>query len=242
MFKISCMWWGFNESSSKINGFLQKYGCETDIKIGYGLTESSGVVALSPSGIYDEADVIGYPFPDTEFKIIDINTKEEVKKGMPGEICISGPNVMLEYLDEEEETKNTLEVINGKTYLHTGDIGYIDSKGLVHYKARLKRMIITSGYNVYPANVEDIIMNHEAVTSCAVIGVPDPNKGEIVKAFVTLKEGKNAMLAKVSIQKYLKKHLAKYEQPREIEVLDELPKTKLGKIAYKELEEYNKRA
>lgn len=226
----------------KVNGFLQKYGCETDIKIGYGLTESSGVVALSPSGIYDEADVIGYPFPDTKFKIIDINTKEELKNGMPGEICISGPNVMLEYLDEEEETKNTLEVINGKTYLHTGDIGYIDSKGLVHYKARLKRMIITSGYNVYPANVEDIIMNHEAVTSCAVIGVPDPNKGEIVKAFVTLKEGKNAMLAKVSIQKYLKKHLAKYEQPREIEVLDELPKTKLGKIAYKELEEYNKRA
>ena len=170
------------------------------------------------------------------------STKEELKNGMPGEICISGPNVMLEYLDEEEETKNTLEVINGKTYLHTGDIGYIDSKGLVHYKARLKRMIITSGYNVYPANVEDIIMNHEAVTSCAVIGVPEPNKGEIVKAFVTLKEGKNAMLAKVSIQKYLKKHLAKYEQPREIEVLDELPKTKLGKIAYKELEEYNKRA
>ena len=149
---------------------------------------------------------------------------------------------MLEYLDEEEETKNTIEVMNGKKFLHTGDIGYIDSKGLVHYKARLKRMIITSGYNVYPANIEDIIMNHEAVTSCAVIGVPDSNKGEIVKAFITLKEGKNAMIAKVSLQKYLKKHLARYEQPKEIEILDELPKTKLGKIAYKELEEYSKRA
>ena len=102
-------------------------------------------------------------------------------------------------------------------------------------------MIITSGYNVYPANIEEIIMKHEAISSCAVIGVPDQNKGEIVKAFITLKEGKNAMLAKVSLQKYLKKHLAKYEQPREIEVLDELPKTRLGKIAYKELEKYNEK-
>ena len=99
------------------------------------------------------------------------------------------------------------EEINGKILLHTGDIGYIDNKGLVHYKARLKRMIITSGYNVYPANIEEIIMKHEAISSCAVIGVPDQNKGEIVKAFITLKEGKNAMLAKVSLQKYLQMFL-----------------------------------
>lgn len=222
----------------KVNAFLQKYGSPTDLKIGYGLTESSGVVSLSPAGIYDEADVIGYPFPDTKFKILDINNGEEKKRGESGEICISGPNIMLEYLDEEEETSNVLEKINGVVWLHTGDIGFIDAKGLVHYKARLKRMIITSGYNVYPANVENIIMQHEAVSSCAVIGIPDESKGEIVKAFVTLKEGKNPMIVKVSIQKYLKKHLAKYEQPREIVVLDELPKTKLGKIAYKELEEY----
>ncbi len=222
----------------KVNAFLQKYGSPTDLKIGYGLTESSGVVSLSPAGIYDEADVIGYPFPDANFKILDINNGEEKKRGESGEICISGPNVMIEYLDEEEETSNVLEKINGEVWLHTGDIGFIDSKGLVHYKARLKRMIITSGYNVYPANVENIIMHHEAVSSCAVIGIPDESKGEIVKAFVTLKEGKNPMIVKVSIQKYLKKHLAKYEQPREIVVLDELPKTKLGKIAYKELEEY----
>lgn len=222
----------------KVNAFLQKYGSPTDLKIGYGLTESSGVVSLSPAGIYDEADVIGYPFPDTKFKILDINNGEEKKRGESGEICISGPNIMLEYLDEEEETSNVLEKINGVVWLHTGDIGFIDAKGLVHYKARLKRMIITSGYNVYPANVENIIMQHESVSSCAVIGIPDESKGEIVKAFVTLKEGKNPMIVKVSIQKYLKKHLAKYEQPKEIVVLDELPKTKLGKIAYKELEEY----
>lgn len=222
----------------KVNAVLQKYGSPTDLKIGYGLTESSGVVSLSPAGIYNEADVIGYPFPDTNFKILDIDNGSEKKKGELGEICISGPNVMLEYLDEKEETSNVLDKINGEIWLHTGDIGFIDSKGLLHYKARLKRMIITSGYNVYPANVENIIMQHEAVSSCAVVGIPDESKGEIVKAFITLKEGKNPMIVKVSIQKYLKKHLAKYEQPREIVVLDELPKTKLGKIAYKELEEY----
>lgn len=102
-------------------------------------------------------------------------------------------------------------------------------------------MIITSGYNVYPANVEEIIMQHESVLKCAVIGVKDENKGEIVKAFIVLKEGKNAILSKVSIQKYLKKHLARYEQPREIEFLQDLPTTKLGKVAYKELEELDKK-
>lgn len=219
----------------KFNTFLKENGSNADIRIGYGLTESSGVVSLSPAGISD-ASVVGLPFPDTYFKVIDINTGKEKKHGEDGEICISGPNIMLEYLDEPEETKNALTVDKGITWLHTGDIGFIDSKGLVHYKSRLKRMIITSGYNVYPANIESILIEHEAVLNCAVIGVPDSSKGEIVKAFVVLKEGKNPLVTKISIQKYLKKHLAKYEIPREIEFINELPKTKLGKIAYKELE------
>lgn len=222
-----------------VNEFLKKYGSNTDIKVGYGLTESSGVVALSPSGINDQADIIGYPFPDTLFKIVNIDTGKDCKRGDAGEICICGPNVMLGYLDDPEETNNTLENIDGVIWLHTGDIGYIDSKGLLHYKSRLKRMIITSGYNVYPANVEEIILNHEAVLDCAVVGVPDANKGEIVKAFVVLKEGKNPIVTKLSIGKHLKKHLARYEQPREIEFIDKIPLTKMGKVAYKELEDWN---
>ena len=99
-------------------------------------------------------------------------------------------------------------------------------------------MIITSGYNVYPSNIEDIIMKHESIMSCAVIGEKDETKGEIVKAFIVLKEGKNPLLTKLNLQKYLKKHLARYEQPRKIIILDELPKTRLGKISYKELENY----
>ncbi len=222
----------------KVNAWLKEYGSTTDIKIGYGLTESSGVVALSPEGIYDRADIIGFPFPDTKFKIIDISTGKEQKRGLDGEICISGPNIMLEYLDEPEGTKNALTKEGATTWLHTGDIGYIDNIGLVHYKSRLKRMIITSGYNVYPSNIEDIIMKHESIMSCAVIGEKDETKGEIVKAFIVLKEGKNPLLTKLNLQKYLKKHLARYEQPRKIIILDELPKTRLGKISYKELENY----
>ena len=220
----------------RVNAFLKEYGCKTELKIGYGLTESSGVVSLSPDGILDESDVIGYPFPNTEFKIIDINTKKETPLGEDGELIISGPNIMLEYLDELEETKNTLFQMDGKTWLHTGDIACVDKRGLFHYKSRLKRMIITSGYNVYPSHVEEILTNHEAILKCAVIGIKNESKGETVKAFIVLREGYNNLLTKSSIQKYMKENLAKFEIPREIRYIDDLPTTLVGKIAYKELE------
>lgn len=223
------------ELKQKVNKFLNDYGCKTDIRVGYGLTESSGVVALSPNGI-NEADVIGYPFPDAKFMIMNINTNKEANVGDDGEICISGPNLMVEYLNDKTETEDSFFEYKGEKWLHTGDIGFLDKDGLVHYKSRLKRMIITSGYNVYPSQVEEVLLKHEAVENCAVIGIPDKNKGEIVKAFIVLKEGKDGMLVKNSIQKHLKEHLARYENPREIRYIDELPKTKLGKIAYKELE------
>lgn len=220
----------------RVNAFLKEYGCKTELKIGYGLTESSGVVSLSPDGILDESDVIGYPFPNIEFKIIDINTQKETPLGEDGELIISGPNIMLEYLDEPEETKNTLFQMDGKTWLHTGDIACVDKRGLFHYKSRLKRMIITSGYNVYPSHVEEILTNHEAILKCAVIGIKNESKGETVKAFIVLREGYNNLLTKSSIQKYMKENLAKFEIPREIRYIEELPTTLVGKIAYKELE------
>lgn len=221
---------------NRVNTFLKEYGCKTELKIGYGLTESSGVVSLSPDGILDESDVIGYPFPNTEFKIIDINTQKETPLGEDGELIISGPNIMLEYLDEPEETKNTLFQMDGKTWLHTGDIACVDKRGLFYYKSRLKRMIITSGYNVYPSHVEEILTNHEAILKCAVIGIKNESKGETVKAFIVLREGYNNLLTKSSIQKYMKENLAKFEIPREIRYIDDLPTTLVGKIAYKELE------
>ncbi len=219
-----------------INACLKKYGSSADIRVGYGLTESSGVIAISPEKVLDEADVIGYAFPDHEFKIVSIETGEEIKDGSDGEICVTGPNLMMEYLDEPEETLNVLKKENHKVWLHTGDIGYIDKQGLLHYRSRLKRMIITNGYNVYPSHVEEIIMQHEAVANCAVIGVKHEVKGEIVKAFIVLKDDQDGIFDKSSLQKHLKEHLARYEIPKEIRYVDDLPKTIVGKVAYKELE------
>lgn len=220
----------------KVNKFLKEKGSDADIRVGYGLTESSGVIALSPEGITNQSDVIGLPFPDCEFKILDINTNKECGINEPGEIVVGGPNLMMEYLGDLEETNNAIYVEKGKRYLHTGDIGFMDGKGLVHYKSRLKRMIITSGYNVYPAHVEEVIMEVDGIKSCAVIGVPSESKGEIVKAFVTLKDNVDVSKVKSNLVKHLKEELARYEQPREIRYIDDLPTTLVGKIAYKELE------
>lgn len=216
----------------KTNEFLAKYGCTTDVQIGYGLTEASGVIAFSPVGIKDSSDIIGYPFPNCEFLIRDLKTEKEAYLGKDGEILISGPNTMIGYLDDPEETENSFVIIKDKTYLKTGDIGFIDKKGLLHYKSRLKRMIITNGYNVYPSHVESIIMMHKSVKKCAVVGVPDKNRGEIVKAFIVLKENEDGILVKNAIQKLLKTHLAKYELPRETVYLDDLPLTKMNKVDF----------
>jgi long-chain acyl-CoA synthetase len=126
--------------------------------------------------------------------------------------------------------------MGGKKWVRTGDICFIDKKGLIHYKSRLKRMIITNGYNVYPSHVEDVIMELPSVKACSVIGKPDKTHGEKVIAFVVLNEGYDSFSEKNKIQKHLKEHLAKYEVPKDIKYIEELPKTLVGKVAYKELE------
>lgn len=225
------------ETKQKVNTFLKKYGCKTELRVGYGLTESSGVLCLSPEGFSEIEDVVGKPFPNIEFKIMDLNTEKEANIGECGEICISGPNLMLGYLDDIEETNIVLEKKrNKKAWLRTGDVGYIDDFGILHYKSRLKRMIIANGYNIYPSHIEQILLKHYAVEKCAVIGVKDEVKGEIPKAFIVLKENQDGIFDKSSIQKYLKSHLAKYELPKEIKYVKELPTTLVGKIAYNELE------
>ncbi|NMA50545.1 MAG: long-chain fatty acid--CoA ligase [Mollicutes bacterium] len=217
------------------NETLKKYGSPAKLQIGYGLTEASSVVSYSPIE-EKNAEIIGYALPNCDFLVKDLNADAEAPLGESGEILVSGPVLMKEYLDDEKETKNAFIELNGKKWLRTGDVGFLDKKGLMHYQSRLKRMIITSGYNVYPSQVEKVIMSSEVVDKCAVIGVPDKNKGEIVKAFIVLKEGINSIIARTKIQKVLKENLARFEQPREFKYVDSLPITKLGKIAYKELE------
>lgn len=166
-------------------------------------------------------------------------TQKEVPYGTEGEICLSGPTVMMGYLHHPEETAQTLQTHeDGLTWVHTGDLGYMDPDGFVYFRQRLKRMIVTSGYNVYPSQMENIFDAHELVQMSCVIGVPDPLKMQKVKAFVMLKPGVPANEeTKAVLMAYIRKNVAKYALPYDIEFRAELPKTLVGKVAYRVLEE-----
>ena len=156
---------------------------------GYGLTECVTASCLTPYHISREGS-IGIPFPDTYYKIVEHGTQKEVPYGTEGEICLSGPTVMMGYLHHPEETAQTLQTHeDGLAWVHTGDLGSMDPDGFVYFRQRLKRMIVTSGYNVYPSQMENILDAHELVQMSCVIGVPDPLKMQKVKAFVMLKPG-----------------------------------------------------
>ena len=182
---------------------------------------------------------IGLPFPDTYIKIIKPGTDEEVPYGTEGEILLAGPTVMKEYMNHPEETAQTLRRHDdGLTWVYTGDLGTMDSEGFIYFRGRAKRMIISSGYNVYPGQIENILDAHEDVQMSCVIGVPDAYRMQKVKAFVMLKPGvEKSQATKDTLMSYCRKHIAKYAMPYDIEFRDELPKTLVGKVAYRVLEE-----
>ena len=221
----------------KIDEFLRKYGSKAQVRVGYGLTECTAATCLTlPQELRENC--IGIPFPDTEFKIVKIGTHKEVLPNVDGEICISGPTVMLGYLNDTKETMQTLRKHDdGKLWLHTGDIGYKDFEGMIFFRQRLKRMIISSGYNIYPSYIESVLDKHPAVQTSVVIGIDHPYKVQVAKAYIVLKEGykpNNETLN--SIKDYCKKNIAKYSLPYEYEFRDNIPKTKIGKVAFRELE------
>ena len=182
---------------------------------------------------------IGLPFPDTYIKIVEPGTDRELPYGEEGEILLAGPTVMKEYMHHPQETAQTLRKHeDGLTWVYTGDLGKMDLEGFVYFKGRAKRMIITSGYNVYPAQIENILDAHEAVQMSCVIGVPDPLKMQRVKAYVKLAAGVEPSEAiKQELLDHCRTHVAKYAMPRDIEFRDEMPKTLVGKVAYRVLEE-----
>ncbi len=229
----------------KVDDFLRAHGATEQVREGYGTTECVTASCLTPKHSYKEGS-IGIPFPDTYYKIVVPSTHDEVPYGQVGEICISGPTVMQGYMNQPKETAQTLQLHeDGLVWLHTGDLGIMDEEGFVYFKQRLKRMIITSGYNVYPSQVENAIDSHEAVLMSTVIGIKDDYKMQRVKAFVVLRPGfEPSDELKASIQEHLKKRIAKYAMPSEIEFRDTLPKTLVGKVAYTvlEREEEEKRA
>ena len=219
----------------KLNEFLYDHGSTAKVRGAYGMTECTAGVTVMPKTKYKYGS-IGIPIPGTDIKIFNTETHEECKPKEVGEICISGPSVMKEYLNEPEETKNALFKYNGKTFLHSGDAGYIDEDGFIFFKSRIKRMIVSSGYNIYPGQIEQIILEHPYVETCIVVGVPHPYKREVVKAYIVLK--KNIVLnseVKESIKKHCEKHIASYALPYSYGYRKELPKTLIGKVAYTEL-------
>lgn len=225
----------------KVNDFLSSHGSKAKIRVGYGLTEGSGAVCLSPEHSFADG-IIGVPFPDTGFKIVKNDTFKELSKGEEGEICISGPLVMMGYLGDEVETAQTLRLHDdGKLWLHTGDIGYLGEDGLVYFAQRLKRIIISSGYNIYPTHLESIINSHEAVLTSTVIGIDHHYKGQVPKAFIVLKPGyKPGKRLEREIRELLERNVPIYALPAAYEFRDKLPTTKVGKVAFRELEKEEK--
>jgi len=227
----------------KIDDFFREHGTDTEVREGYGLTESSGASCLMPVNKYKEGS-IGVPMPNMYYKIVSPNTEDEMPYGEEGEIIISGPSIMLGYLNEEVETNQTLRIhSDNRIWLHTGDVGTMDEEGYIFFTQRIKRMIVSSGYNVYPGQVENIINSHESVLTSTVVGIPHPYKHQVAKAFIVLKEGvEPTKVLEKSIRDHCAKSLAKFSLPYEYEFRESLPKTLIGKVAYTKLieEELNK--
>ena len=226
------------ELKKKFDKFLYDHKAVIQVREGYGTTETVTACCLTPPHMAKEGS-IGLPFPDTYIKIVKPDTDEELPYGEEGEILLAGPTVMKEYLHHPDETAHTLRKhADGLTWVYTGDLGMMDADGFVFFKGRIKRMIISSGYNIYPAQLENILDGHELIQMSCIIGVPDPYRIQRVKAFVTLKPGVPANEeTKNNILEYCKKYIAKYALPKDIEFRDELPKTLVGKVAYRKLEE-----
>ncbi len=230
------------EKNLAVNKFLKEHNCRHNIVQGYGLSETSGGCVFATSGT-DLLGSSGIPLYGNDLKIISIDTREELGPNNIGEIMISGPSVMLGYLNNQEETNEVLEKDSrGKIWVHTGDMGYINDDGILFFVQRLKRLIIVSGYNVFPSHIEDIIDKHEAVLSCCVVGIPHPYKVQVPKAYIVLKdEYKVSAKVKRDIKEYCEKNLAKYMIPKEFEFRESLPKTMIGKVDYRTLEKESTR-
>jgi long-chain acyl-CoA synthetase len=211
---------------------------------GYGLSETSPVTHINPLDGNHRFGTIGLPIPDTDCKLVDLDDPEkEVAEGEEGELCIAGPQIMLGYWNKKEETEDMIRVhkSDGIRWLHTGDIAKMDPDGFFRIVDRKKDMIIVSGFNVYPTDVEQVLYRHPKVQKVAVVGIPDDKTGEAVKAFVVLKEGQSATEDEIKEWSKDPEHgLTGYRAPKHVEFRDELPETMVGKVLRRVLIEEEK--
>jgi long-chain acyl-CoA synthetase len=214
---------------------------------GYGLSEASP--AVSAGNLFGESPdgVIGMPFPGTEWGIwpIDNFSKGPICLGdygdksfgieNTGEICISGPQIMLEYLNEQEETSETIIEYEGKKWLLTGDIGFMNEDGTIEIRDRKKQLIKCKGYSVFPKEIEELLMRHPDITEAAVAGLPDEEFGEIIKAWVAITEDCDCSPQKIKV--WAMENMAHYKVPHRVAIIGELPKNLIGKIQRRVLQE-----
>ncbi|HPB82832.1 MAG TPA: long-chain fatty acid--CoA ligase [Spirochaetota bacterium] len=211
-----------------LNKFKELTGVE--INEGFGMTETSPQTHLNPFNGRKKPGSIGLPYPDTEVRVVDLETgTKDVPVGEPGEMLFRGPQITKGYLNRPEETEKSIK----DGWLSSGDIAYMDEEGYFFVVDRKKDLIISSGYNVYPRDVEEVFYEHPKVNKVAVIGIPDQKRGENIKAFITLKEGQNVTTDE--LMEYCRTKLAKYKWPADIEIRDALPESNVGKILKKEL-------
>ncbi len=229
---IRCVKACFSGSAPLPTAVLEHFEALTGAHIveGFGLTETSPVTHVAPMEGTRKAGSIGIPFPDTDCRVVDLeNGTRELPAGEPGELVIKGPQVMAGYWNMPEETANVLR----DGWLHTGDIATVDADGYFWIVGRKKDMILASGYNVYPDEVDDVLLRHPAVLEAATIGVPDPKRGESIKSFLVLKPGEHATAEQII--GYCRGNLAAYKVPRIIEFRDSLPKSGILKVLRREL-------
>lgn len=220
-----------------VNDFLAAHNCKTKICEGYGMTEGLAALSLSVAENY-KSRTIGKPLLGTEMCIVEPGTTNVLPADTDGELCVSGPTIMIGYRNNPEETANTLRThADGKTWLHTGDMASIDSEGFVHYKLRIKRMMITSGFNVYPTQIESVVEQLDFVDKCVVVPIPHQYKKEVAKAYIVLKNGKEKNAeTENEIREHCKKKLMHYSVPYKYEFVDLLPKTAYNKIDFMKLQ------
>ncbi len=226
------------ELKRRADAFFKEHNASVQIREGYGLTECVTASCVTPIDKSKEGG-IGVPLRDMQYKIVEPGTFNELPLGTAGEIIIAGPTVMLGYLKNEEENEKTLRVDeNGTRWLFTGDMGYMDRDGFVFFKQRIKRMIVSSGYNVYPSQIEKVLDKHPDIDYSCAIGVKDPYKMQKVRAYIVLNEGvPEDDEEKEKILAYCKEYLDVFARPKEIVFRKELPRTLVGKVAYHTLEE-----
>ncbi len=215
---------------------VRRRGGDVRLLEGYGLTEAVSGILATPLEEYREGS-IGVPLPDMRAAVCRTGTTDEVPPGEEGELCVSGPAVMLGYLDDPAATAEVLRVhSDGRTWLHTGDLARMDEDGFFYFTVRLKRMIKSSGFNVYPARVEAVLAEHPAVAEACVIGVPDPAQVERVKAVVVLKDPSRAgARMEEELIAHCRARLIKWSCPREVGFRASLPHTRVGKVDYRAL-------